>query len=163
VSDLLDIEEFKIPHTQGHLTEGYRLRLERNTMVVPLMRDGEPIAFGVAKALETASFVHAKTFDDIDPKYFRGKHTLILVHSVINSGASIVDFMKPLREKHPVLQVVVVASIVNKGALADGNLAEMLMIGRNLSIITLRTSKKSYVGTKGTDTGHRLFNTIELD
>jgi hypothetical protein len=71
--------------------------------------------------------------------------------------------MQPLREKHLILQVAVVASVVDEGALVDSNLAELLKINRNLSIITLRTSRKLYIGTKSMDTGHRLFNTSELD
>jgi uracil phosphoribosyltransferase/phosphoserine phosphatase/adenylate kinase len=177
LSAILGVEEYPIAHVQGKPTDGYRFRNESNTLVIPLMRGGEPMAFGVSRALKTASFVHAKHFSDIHRSHFHGKRNVVLVDSVINSGASIVEFVVELRKVYPALRVVVVAGVVQAGAIRKGGdvvkeggrvgdkvgLADMLREDCNLSIVALRTSENSYKGVGGTDTGHRLFNTTNLE
>jgi uracil phosphoribosyltransferase len=37
---------------QDHSTDGYRFRDETATLIVPLMRGGEPMALGVSKAFQ---------------------------------------------------------------------------------------------------------------
>ncbi|KAI4645197.1 hypothetical protein J4E93_005997 [Alternaria ventricosa] len=172
LSTITGLEEIVIPHVQGGVTDGYRFRHEKATLIIPLMRGGEPMAFGVSKALPGAAFAHAKVFSDIDPKNFEGKHTIILVDSVINTGKSIVEFMVPLREMCPRVRVVVVAGVVQEGAVVvkegaeggDGNVfAEMLRDDKELWVVALRKSGNKYKGKGGTDTGHRLFGTTKLD
>ena len=174
LSTITGLEEIAIPHVQGGLTDGYRFRHEKATLIIPLMRGGEPMAFGVSKALSGAAFAHAKVFSDIDPKNFEGKRTIILVDSVINTGKSIVEFMVPLREACPRVRVVVVAGVVQEGAVVvkegeegekgDGNgFAEMLRDDKELWVVALRKSGNKYKGKGGTDTGHRLFGTTKLD
>jgi uracil phosphoribosyltransferase/adenylate kinase/phosphoserine phosphatase len=171
LSAITGLEETRIPHVQGGHTDGHRFRHEKATLIIPLMRGGEPMAFGVSKALPRAAFAHAKTFADVDKKIFEGKRTVVLVDSVINTGKSIVEFVLPLRERYPGVRVVVVAGVVQEDAVVvkkgDGKgetgFAEMLRDDKELWVVALRKSANRYKGKGGTDTGHRLFNTTMLD
>jgi phosphoserine phosphatase/gluconate kinase len=51
---LVGLEEVPIPHVQGNHTTGHRLRHEKKTAIVALMRGGEPMALGVYEALPLA-------------------------------------------------------------------------------------------------------------
>lgn len=168
LSSLLGVEEYEIPHVQGNTTQGYRFKNEAETLIVPLMRGGEPMALGVSKALKTAAFAHAYNFADFEPGgkvagNIEGKKTIILVDSVINSGRSIVEFVEPLRRKYKNVRVVVVAGVVQAGATVGTELARMLETDGNLTLVALRKSENKFTGKGGTDTGHRLFNTTYLD
>jgi uracil phosphoribosyltransferase len=116
LSEIIGLEEVEIKHVQNKPTDGYRFQHEKATLIIPLMRGGEPLAFGVSKAMPAACFAHAKDFSDVDSKNFQGKRTIILVDSVINTGGSIVEFMKPLRERYPNVRVIVVAGVVQADA-----------------------------------------------
>jgi hypothetical protein len=72
--------------------------------------------------------------------------------------------MADMRALHPALRVVVVAGVVQAGAVESGS-ALMLALekDRNLSVVALRVSGNKYKGKGGTDTGHRLFNTTMLE
>lgn len=61
------------------------------------------------------------------------------------------------------MRVIVVTGVVQANAVKIGDLAEMLAKDNNLSIVALRKSENSYTGRKGTDTGHRIFNTTNLE
>jgi uracil phosphoribosyltransferase len=168
LNSLLRIEEYKIPHVQGNTTEGYRFKNEVKTLIVPMMRGGEPMAFGISKALTTAAFAHAYKFADFElgsksAGNLEGKETIILVDSVINSGKSIVEFLQPLRRKYKNTKVVVVAGVVQAGATVGAKLAKMLEADGNLTLVALKKSENKFTGKGGTDTGDRLFNTTYLD
>jgi uracil phosphoribosyltransferase/phosphoserine phosphatase len=163
LSEVLGVEEYDIPHVQGKPTDGYRFQDEEKILIVPLMRGGEPMAFGVSKAMKLASFAHAYTYSDIKKGLFRGKKTIVLVDSVINSGGSVGEFMKPLREEFPDVRVVFVAGVVQSNAVVGfGPVANLLASDSNFTLVALRVSANSYVGNGVTDTGDRLFNTTYL-
>ncbi|KAF2683119.1 hypothetical protein K458DRAFT_390388 [Lentithecium fluviatile CBS 122367] len=163
VTDLLGVERHPISHVQGHLTDGYRLRAEQQTLIIPLMRGGESMAFGVSEAFKTASFAHAKKPEDLTTAQLAHSHTIILVDSVVNSGKSIVGFVDYLREVRPSVEIVVVTGVVQEDAVKMKRLGQMLRDDRKLSLVALRLSKNRYTGKGETDTGHRLFNTTYLD
>jgi uracil phosphoribosyltransferase len=101
-----------------------------------MMRGGESLAIGVSEA------VPAKEFHNVDAKNFEGKRTVILVHSVVNTGSSIVDFVEPLREKYPHVRVIVVAGVVQAKALviqtepeANNRFAEWMRDDRELYVV----------------------------
>jgi uracil phosphoribosyltransferase len=60
LTPLLGLETYPIPHVQDNSTDGFRVRNEATTLIVPLMRDGVLMAFGVARAFKTAAFAHAR-------------------------------------------------------------------------------------------------------
>ncbi|KAJ8111651.1 hypothetical protein OPT61_g5808 [Boeremia exigua] len=165
LGDILGLEPYSMAHVTGGSTEGYRFQSEKKILIVALMRGGEPMAFGVSRALKLASFVHSKEFCDIDPNHFDFKDTIILVDLVVNSGKSIMDYILPLRERCPKVKVVVVAGVVQAGAvddIADGKFGQALRKDTDLTLVALRRSENKYTGKGSTDTGHRLFNTTYL-
>ncbi|KAI1666422.1 hypothetical protein L13192_10106 [Pyrenophora tritici-repentis] len=164
VAPLLGLEQYAILHVQGTPTDGHRVRFEGSTLIVPLMRGGESMAFGVSRALPHASFAHARHFADIVEGQMRGVRCMVVVDSVVNSGASVLAFVADVRALHPALRVVVVAGVVQAGAVESGSaLMQALEKDRNLSVVALRVSGNKYKGKGGTDTGHRLFNTTMLE
>jgi uracil phosphoribosyltransferase len=164
VSEMLGVESYTIPHVQNKETEGHRLLHEDRTLIVPLIRGGEPMAFGVSSAFKTAIFEHAKKPEDLTRQLVRDSHAIILVDSVVNSGKSILEFVNGLRGGFGFVgQIVVVTGVVQEGAVAGGPFAEMLRRDRRVRLLALRVSENKYTGRGGTDTGHRLFNTVMLD
>jgi hypothetical protein len=60
LTPLLGLGTYPIPHVQDNPTNGFRVLNKATTLIVPLMRGGEPMAFGVAHAFKTAAFAHAR-------------------------------------------------------------------------------------------------------
>lgn len=76
------------------------------------MRGGEPMALGVSKAIPRAAFCYAKEFTDItNTDISNGKHDLVLIESVINSGKSLIDSITPLWESYPSVRIIVVTGV----------------------------------------------------
>ncbi|KAI9824659.1 MAG: hypothetical protein M1826_007298 [Phylliscum demangeonii] len=162
VADVIGIEEFLIPHVQGHLTIGYRLFHERQTSIVALMRGGEPMALGINDAFPLAMFVHASCPEDIKLHHLQGQLTVVLVDSVVNSGKTVVQFVQHIRNLHATIRVVVVAGVAQSQSVSGGSLADTLAGQSNISLVALRLSDNKFTGTRTTDTGNRLFNTTHL-
>jgi uracil phosphoribosyltransferase len=163
LSEVLGVEEFPILHVQGHHTEGYRIaQQDKRTLVVAVMRAGEPIAAGVGRALPMAAFLHAKNPEDLKPEYLRGRRTIILADAVVNKGDTIADFVDFIRSKDASVCIIVMTAVAQKACVETGRFADLLAKDKKLNLIALRLSGNSYKGTKGTDTGHRLFNTTFL-
>ena len=162
-SAMLGVEEFSMQHVQGNTTKGFRVANEIQTLIIALMRGGEPMAFGVHDAMPLAMFMHAKLVADVKPQHLEGQRTIILVDSVVNSGKSVVEFVEHIRELASDVRVVVVADVVHIDAIRTGVFANMLRNDGKLALIALRLSDNKYTGTKGIDTGNRLFNTTHLE
>lgn len=162
VSQLIGVEEYPIPHVQGHQSNGYRLRHEQQTSIVALMRGGEPMACGVSEAFPTAIFIHAASASDIKDHHLKNQRTVILVDSVVNSGKSITEFVMRIRNSHPSIRIVVVAGVVQAEVVAKSHDWHRRMWCFGISLVALRLSENKFTGTKSTDTGNRLFNTTHL-
>ncbi|KAI0454118.1 uracil phosphoribosyltransferase-domain-containing protein [Xylaria acuta] len=158
----IGLEEYPIFYVQGHLTSGFRLRNEQRTLIIALMRGGEPMAFGVNDALLNAMFIHAKVPDDILKQHLDGKYTAILVDSVVNSGKTVVQFVQHIRTLFPAIRIIIVAGVVQHQSVKEGNLADMLAGDTKIKIIAPRLSDNKFTGKGATDTGNRLFNTTQL-
>lgn len=163
VTDVIGLEKYTLPHVLGRATIGYRLAHEEQTLIVALMRGGEPMAMGVSEAFPDAMVAHAKEPDEIKRQNLQKARTLILVDSVINTGKSVVEFVEYIRKDHADLPIVVVANVVQDQSIIRGNLAEKLEDDMRLNLVALRLSTTSFVGSGTTDTGNRLFNTTHLD
>ncbi|RWA09455.1 hypothetical protein EKO27_g5671 [Xylaria grammica] len=159
---LVGLDEYAILHVQGHQTSGFRVYDEQHTLIVALMRGGEPMAFGVNDALPSAMFVHAKEPEDVQEHHLAGKHTVILVDSVVNSGGTVVQFVQHIRTVCSRVRIVVIAGVVQAQSVSEGNLAHILAQDGSLNIIALRLSHNKFSGKGATDTGNRLFNTTCL-
>ncbi|KAH7120460.1 uracil phosphoribosyltransferase-domain-containing protein [Dactylonectria macrodidyma] len=163
VSRLIGLEEYAIPHVQGHQTTGHRLHNEQETSIVALMRGGEAMAFGVNEVFPQAMFIHAASAADIKEHHVARQRTVILVDSVVNSGKTLIEFIEHVHDLQANIRIVVVAGVVQAEALSETHALTQLMGRHGASIVALRLSDNKYTGTKNTDTGNRLFNTTHLD
>ncbi|PVH97006.1 hypothetical protein DM02DRAFT_616834 [Periconia macrospinosa] len=164
VAELLGTESYPIPHVQNKNTEGHCLRDEDQTLIVPLMRGGEPLALGVSEAFPSARFCHAKGPEDVNRELLLRSKQVLLVDFVVNTGASMIEFVRSLRNEAKFEgEIVMVVGVVQQGAIEEGGFADMLRRDTKLSLVALRASWNKYQGKGGSDTGNRLFNTTELD
>ncbi|KAL5317142.1 hypothetical protein ACEPPN_014236 [Leptodophora sp. 'Broadleaf-Isolate-01'] len=162
VTEVIGMEEHRIPHVQGGFTTGYRLLREGRTTIVALMRGGEPMAKGVHEAFPLAMFVHANCPFDLKAHHLEGQETVLLVDSVVNNGTTIVEFMKRIKVLVTGIRVVVVTGVAQKKSISENG--PLARVGRDgLTVVALRLSENKYTGKGGTDTGNRLFNTTHLD
>ena len=155
VASCVGLEQYDIEHVQGNVTTGYRLLHEAETSIVALMRGGEPLASGLSTSFPLSMFVHANGPSDV-----RAAHvakTVILVDSVVNSGATVVRFLRHIRNLNKETMVVVVTAVLQNGA-RKGPLVEFAQ-DENIVFIALRLSENKFIGAGKTDTGDRLFNT----
>ncbi|KAK5166263.1 uncharacterized protein LTR77_008524 [Saxophila tyrrhenica] len=164
VSEIVGLEEDFITSVQGKSTPGHWLRGEATALIVPLMRGGEPMAFGVSEVFPLATFVHAKKPGDLTTEHMQHASTIILVDSVINSGKSILDFLRHIRGVRTRVPVIVVAGVVQADATKRDSAfaAEIFELGR-VDLVALRLSENKYTGKGKTDTGARLLNTVQLE
>lgn len=158
LADTIGIEEYAIRHVQGSHTCGFRVCQESMCLVVALMRGGEPMALGINDALPLAAFLHANLPGDIKAHHLQGQQTLVLVDSVINTGKTVLDFVKHVRSLHKTIRVVVVAGVVQADFLSTGG----LRLTTDVDLVALRLSENKFKGRGFTDTGNRLFNTTQL-
>ncbi|RYP09917.1 hypothetical protein DL765_008289 [Monosporascus sp. GIB2] len=162
LAEILGLEEYPIPHVQGHQTSGYRVRDEQQTLIVALMRGGEPMALGVSEAVSSAVFMHANRAEDIARRHLEGHSAIVLVDSVINSGGMLVEFMRHIRGLDSTIRIVAVAGVLQEKAVSEGKLAHAFASDIRLSVVALRLSENKFTGKGSTDTGNRLFNTTHL-
>ncbi|KAJ9612865.1 hypothetical protein H2200_002806 [Cladophialophora chaetospira] len=169
LTSIIGLEEYDIKHVQGHIVAGHRLLDEKHTLIIALMRGGEPMAFGVNEAFPLAAFLHAKEPHQVTSKHLEKVKTVILVDSVVNTGKSILEFMERIWDAHEVLRIVVVAGVVQVDAVEKiKNVCRHdaywgMAKAKKLSLVALRLSGNKFTGQGGTDTGNRLFNTTFMD
>lgn len=158
-STIIGVEAYPVSHVNGTLTNGYRFLHENKTTIVALMRAGEPMALGVSDAMPSAMFLHAKDPADLKPKHVNRQHTVVLVDSVINTGKTTLEFLDRIRALHATIRIVIVVGVVQEKFAADKKLEGYA----NVRLVALRMSENQYKGVGMTDTGHRLFNTTQLE
>ncbi|OQN99845.1 hypothetical protein B0A48_14615 [Cryoendolithus antarcticus] len=163
VSDVLGLAKHSITNVHGQRDVGHCLTKEDRTMIVPLMRSGEPMAMGVNDVFPQAVFFHAKNPADLRPEYLDQCEAVTLVDSVINSGASIAEFVTHVRARRGSMSIVVVTSVVRAHAVRPGGPVRNMALKNEVAIVALRLSDKKYTGKGVTDTGARLFNTTALE
>ncbi|KGO75992.1 hypothetical protein PITC_011490 [Penicillium italicum] len=161
-TQIVGLESQPIRHVQGHQTDGYRLLNEKTTLIVPLMRGGEPMAFGVNDAFPLAMFHHAKIPSDLQHEHVKGMATIILVDSVVNTGKSILQFAQHIRTLHATVSIVVVAGVIHSQTVSTSRIARVLGRFNGLTFVALRLSDNKFTGRGTTDTGNRLFNTVHM-
>lgn len=162
LTGMIGLEEYTIPHVQGHPTSGFRLRHEQQTTIVALMRGGEPMALSVNSVFRLAMFVHATLPSDIKPHHLHKQRNVLLVDSVVNSGKSVAEFIQHVRSLDTTVRIIVIAGVVQAQSLSEGVFSQALEHDMNLSLVALRLSNNQFTGKGTTDTGNRLFNTTHL-
>ncbi|SMR54829.1 unnamed protein product [Zymoseptoria tritici ST99CH_3D1] len=164
VSEKIGLTSYPIRHVQGNFTTGQRLLDEDKTLIIALMRGGEPMALGVSEAFPLAAFHHSYQPEDVQEKNLKGMRTVVLVDSVINNGKSMAEYINHIRGLDVPVRIVVVAGVVQEQAVQEnGGLRKQLERHGRLDLVALRMSSNKYTGKKQTDTGDRLFNTTYLD
>ncbi|PIG82544.1 hypothetical protein AARAC_010163 [Aspergillus arachidicola] len=140
---LIGVEEFAVPHPQGHNTTGYQLWREDKILIVALMRGGEPMAFGVSKAFERAMFMHVNQLIDLQHDHLEDRFAAIPVDSVVNSGGTILDFVRHIRDLNKEVPVVVITGVMQAKCVSGGRLTAALAKYGHLQFITLRISENN--------------------
>lgn len=159
----IGVEDCTISHVLGHHTTGSRLLHEQQTVVMALMRAGEPMATGVNEVFPLAMFLHANGPENIERHHLQGKSQVLLVDSVINSGKTILEFVRAIRDLDSDIRIVVVTGVVQAQCISpDSAFCKTLASHGNISLVALRCSETKFPGSGGTDTGNRLFNTTHL-
>ncbi|KAJ5531762.1 hypothetical protein N7527_005155 [Penicillium freii] len=162
-TEIIGFEGYPIPHVQGFQTDGHRLLNEKETLIVPLMRGGEAMAFGVNDAFPLCTFHHAKIPNDIQPENLENMATIILVDSVVNAGNLLLAFVQHIRSLHATIRIVVVAGVIHSPAISTSKVAWTLGRFTGLYFVALRFSANQVTATGITDTADRLFNTVDMD
>jgi uracil phosphoribosyltransferase len=169
----------EFPHVQGGSFRGEKAA-GSNVVILAMMRGGEPLARGVYQRFPSAQFVHYNDDDDkvevqegnndklcqvlLDSSSMSmSTRVIIIVDSVINSGASIrrvIGKVAPIWicPNQKATTVYVVTAVMQKEA-AHQLPREFPRVG----FLALRVSQNQYVGSGGTDTGNRLFGTMAVE
>ncbi|KAL4939264.1 hypothetical protein BDV06DRAFT_38815 [Aspergillus oleicola] len=163
LTEIIGLEKSVMHDTHGNKTDKYLLLGEERTVIVPVMRGGEPMACGLNEAFPKARFVHAKEAEELKKEHLEGSITVIVVDWVINSGKTIVEFIQRVREIHDSIRIVVVAGVVQDQVVKGCSTLRRLARSIEFTVVALRLSENKYTGKGATDTGHRLFNTTHLD
>lgn len=59
------IDPYRIPHAQGHETDGYQFLAEDHNLIFAIMRGSEAMALSISDMPPLAKFLHAFRPDDI--------------------------------------------------------------------------------------------------
>lgn len=78
------------------------------------------MALGVSDALPLAMFVHATKVSDIKPHHLEDQDTVVLVDSVINTGKTIMDFVKHIKSLDQEIRIVVITGVAQSESLELG-------------------------------------------
>ncbi|KAL4750459.1 hypothetical protein BDW72DRAFT_213356 [Aspergillus terricola var. indicus] len=160
---LIGTEKLTMRHPQGNAIAGYQLLDEDRTLIVPLMRGGQPMASGIFRVFPKARIHEAKEPKDVEKRYLEGIVTVILVDSVINSGESMAQFVQHIQEVNGAVSIIIVAGVIQDQAVRGCSRLRAVARSTELTIVALRLSANKYTGKGTTDTGNRLFNTTHLD
>jgi uracil phosphoribosyltransferase len=158
----IGVEEYDMMHVQGGTTKGHRILNEAQTLIVALMRGGEPMALGVNDVFPCAPLLHATRAQHVSSTQLIGMRTVVLVDSVVNTGRTMLKFVHHIQALHPTIRIIMVGGVVQAEAVAEDSTLMALTHGEQISFVALRKSENNYLGTGGTDTGNRLFNTTYL-
>ncbi|KAJ5111914.1 hypothetical protein NUU61_001544 [Penicillium alfredii] len=109
---ILGVETCPIDHVQSHQTDSYRISHEKEILILPLMRSGEPMALRVNDAMPLAMLLHATNPSDIQPKHIFNCNTILLVDSVVSSGKLILHFVRHIRHIYAIIRIVVITGVI---------------------------------------------------
>lgn len=146
-----ELTSIEIQHVQG-VKSGVDIVNKDRIVILPLMRAGLYAAEGIRSVFIDSHFIVADNITNTT--YDFTNQTIIVVDAVINTGKSIENVLQTLLTFN-VNKIIVVTLILQKEAL------QLTQKYPAISFYALRISENKYVGTKGTDTGNRLFNTTD--
>lgn len=122
-----------------------------NVSIVFIMRAGLYMAEGISEYFHDAPYIPVRnSFELAKFRECLEGRTVILVDAVINTGGTIIPIIEQLNIKN---KVIVATNVIFEDTVNKLN---------NCELRAIRVSTNSYVGTKGKDTGNKLFNTCEI-
>ena len=158
----LALEPHDIQHPQG-VRQGWQVAQEHQIALIVLMRAGLYTGQGIREVLRTAPMLHVSaprgrglSEGDLGQLRRLGVRTCVLIDSVVNTGASIEPVLGQLAGCG--LRVFVLSLV------APRSTAERLAASwATTHFLFARVSDNQYVGSGSTDTGNRLFGTVERE
>ena len=158
--ELLPLDPRQIQHPQG-LRTGWRIAGEAEILLVTLMRAGLYAAEGVREVLPNARVVHVSprrgvglADSDLQGLGSVEGRRVVLIDSVVNTGASMEPLLAQLRDRGASWLAVL-------ALVAPVPTAERLEREHpDVNFFFARVSDNQYVGKGSTDTGNRLFGTL---
>ena len=158
--ELLPLEPCQIEHPQGVRT-GARIAGESDVVILSFLRAGLYVTEGVREVLQLAAVCHVSPTREhgIDDAVLRSLPSLagrvvIIVDSVINTGATLLPVLEQIRAQVPAL--IVVLSLVTPVDTAK----RLEQTCPDVHFLLARISTNQYTGRGATDTGNRLFGTL---
>lgn len=158
--ELLPLEPCQIEHPQGVRT-GMRIAGESDVVILSFLRAGLYVTEGVREVLQLAAVCHVSPTREhgLDEAVLRSLPSLagrvvIVVDSVINTGATLLPVLEQVRAQVPAL--IVVLSLVTPVDTAK----RLEQTCPDVHFLLARVSTNQYTGRGATDTGNRLFGTL---
>lgn len=158
--ELLPLEPCQIEHPQGVRT-GARIAGESDVVILSFLRAGLYVTEGVREVLQLAAVCHVSPTREhgLDEAVLRSLPSLagrmvIIVDSVINTGATLLPVLEQIRAQVPAL--IVVLSLVTPVDTAK----RLEQTCPDVHFLLARVSTNQYTGRGATDTGNRLFGTL---
>lgn len=152
VARCLTLDEVTIDHVAGAST-GVQIKCGGEPIVVAMLRAGLFVAEGIWSSLPGSSLVlHAQGIP-LETLPASGR-PIVIVDSVINTGKSIRETIETALAFTP--SSIEVAAIVA----FKGNMESLVEEYPEINFHIARISERSYVGKGATDTGARLYGTI---
>lgn len=156
----LPIEPCDIAHPQG-VRRGWKIANEDGVALVCLMRAGLYVTEGVREVLPNAPVFHVApkrdvglSDADIAAIVVPGRHAVVLIDAVVNTGASVEPILRQLAPYDA--KMVAVLSLVSPTPTA----ARLASTYPDVHFYFARTSDNQYVGQGASDTGNRLLGTL---
>jgi uracil phosphoribosyltransferase len=151
-----ELTQCDIAHVQGKRS-GFEIAGKEDICVMGMLRAGLFAAEGIRSIFKDGAFFleHDNVAEIINKQSLESK-TVIVVDAVINTGKSISNILNQLIAAK--CEKIVVAALV-----LQDDAKRLANDFPTVSFYALRISENRYKGTKGIDTGNRLFNTLELD
>lgn len=161
--ELLPMESCSIQHPQG-TRAGWQVAREEELLLLSFMRAGLYVTEGVRELLPRAPVLHVTperglglTERDLQQVAPVAGRSAVLIDSVVNTGASLTPVLQQLRERGA--GRLYVLAMVTPVPTAQ-RLAESFP---DVHFLMARISENQYVGKGTTDTGNRLFGTLNRD
>ncbi len=158
--ELLPLEPCEIQHPQGVRT-GARLAGESDVVILSFLRAGLYVTEGVRELLQLAAVCHVSPTRqngldeaDISSLPLLAGRVVVIVDSVINTGATLLPVLEQVRAQMPAM--IVVLSLVTPVETAK----RLEQSCPDVHFLLARVSTNQYTGRGATDTGNRLFGTL---
>ncbi|KAJ4229019.1 hypothetical protein NW759_003740 [Fusarium solani] len=151
VTQLIGLEEYFIleepPDEIRNELRACWLFGEEDTLIVGVMGDGRSMARGVREAFPSAMLIFTASTSDIADHDVHYKYTVILVDSSINSGQTMIRFIKHIRNCNPRTRIVVMTGAVQAKAIGRTGALRSAMQHSHSSLVALTVLEDEPAGT----------------